>query len=104
MGIGYKICKTKTGKTKKEIVKGVKKVCYKKEGTSKMYVKSKGKFMSLTRYKRMKSKVSKVSGGSSVPSLIGGKKKRKKNKKRRTRGGEAGAGLLDMFKGGKKRR
>ena len=49
----YSICKTKTGKTKKEIVKGVKKVCYKKKGSSKMYVKSKGRMMGLSKYKKV---------------------------------------------------
>lgn len=77
----YSVCKTKTGKTKKEIIKGVKKVCYKKQGSSKMYVKSKGRFMSLTKYKKMKSK---QSGGSTAPyshSSVGGKKKSKKTKR-----------------------
>ena len=49
----YSICKTKTGKTKKEIIKGKKKVCYKKKGSSKMYVKSKGRMMGLSKYKKM---------------------------------------------------
>jgi hypothetical protein len=49
----YSICKTKTGKTKKEIIKGKKKVCYKKKGSSKMYVKSKGRMMGLSKYKKV---------------------------------------------------
>jgi len=46
-----------------------------------MYVKSKGRFMSLTKYKKMKSK---QSGGSTAPyshSSVGGKKKSKKTKR-----------------------
>tara|TARA_B110000858_G_scaffold133578_1_gene151889 strand:+ start:2310 stop:2555 length:246 start_codon:yes stop_codon:yes gene_type:complete len=52
-GTKYSICKTKTGKTKKEIIEGKKKVCYKKKGSSKMYVKSKGKMMGLSKYKKV---------------------------------------------------
>ena len=81
----YSICKTKTGKTKKEIVKGVKKVCYKKKGSSKMYVKSKGKMMGLSRYKKMKMK----KGGMSIMDMLGtgqnggvGKKRRKRKSRK----------------------
>ena len=49
----YSMCKTKNGKTKKEIIKGKKKVCYKKKGSSKMYVKSKGRMMGLSKYKKV---------------------------------------------------
>ena len=82
----YCVCKTKTGKTKKEIVKGAKKVCYNKKGSVKMYVKSKGRMMSLTKYKKMKSKQS----GGEIPFigklknlLSGGKRKSKKIRKRK---------------------
>ena len=52
----YTIVKNKIGKSKKVIVEGVKKVLYKKDGSRKMYVVSKGKMMQLTKYKEMKKK------------------------------------------------
>ena len=52
----YTIIKSKNGKSKKVVVKGVKKVLYKKDGSRKMYVVSKGKMMQLTKYKEMKKK------------------------------------------------
>jgi len=54
----YKIVKSKSGKTKKIVVKGVKKVLYKKKGTNKLYVSTKGKMMNVVKYKKMKSKTS----------------------------------------------
>jgi len=77
----YKVCKNKIGKTKTVSVNGVKKVCYNKKGTTKMYIKSKGRFMSLTKYKKMKSKQSGGEVPPYHPSLIGGKKRSKKGKK-----------------------
>ena len=81
----YSICKTKTGKTKKEIVKGVKKVCYKKKSSSKMYVKSKGRMLGLSRYKKMKMKKGGMGGMmdmiTSTPQA-GGKKSRKRKSRR----------------------
>jgi len=79
----YTIIKGKTGKSKKVIVEGTKKVLYKKAGSRKMYVMSKGKMMQLTKYKKMKTR--KV-GGSFVDMInnltqAGGKKKRKKTRK-----------------------
>lgn len=50
----YSICKTKTGKTKKEVVMGKKKVLYKKVGSSTMYVISKKRHIKLSVYKKMK--------------------------------------------------
>jgi len=49
----YSIIKTKSGKVKKIIVEGVKKVLYKKSKGIKrgMYVMSKDKMMQLTKYK-----------------------------------------------------
>jgi len=45
----YSILKDKTGKTKKVVVAGVKKVLYKKEGTFTKYVLIKGRYMELTK-------------------------------------------------------
>jgi hypothetical protein len=52
----YTIIKSKNGKSKKVVVEGVKKVLYKKDGSRKMYVVSKGKMMQLTKYKEIKKK------------------------------------------------
>jgi len=52
----YKILKGKTGKTKKVVVEGVKKVLYKKTGSQKLYVMSKDRMMNLVKYKKMKAK------------------------------------------------
>lgn len=82
----YSICKTKTGKTKKEVVMGVKKVCYKKIGSSAIYVLSKGRHIRLSVYKKRKMK---MKGGNAGQD--GGAKKRRKNKRKkqiRRRGGE----------------
>lgn len=67
----YSIVKTKTGKSKKVVVAGVKKVLYKKEGSLKMYVLSKGRMMNLVKYKKMKMK-----GGNEEQD--GGKQKRRR--------------------------
>ena len=83
----YSICKTKTGKTKKEIVMGVKKVCYKKKGSTSMYVLSKGRHIRLSVYKKRKMK---MKGGEGQE---GGA--RKKRRKRRTFGG----GIMDILNG-----
>ena len=53
----YAIIKQKNGKTKKVIIKGIKKVLYKKKGSQKKYVKSKGRMMNLTNYKKKCSRV-----------------------------------------------
>lgn len=74
----YSIVKGKNGKSKKVVVAGVKKVLYKKEGSMKMYVLTKGRMMNLTKYKKMKMK---MKGGSVEQS--GGKKKRKVKKVKR---------------------
>ena len=71
----YIIVKDKSGKSKKVIVEGVKKVLYKKDGSRKMYVVSKGKMMQLTKYKEMKKKkgnVKKVKkrGGVDLPRVL----------------------------------
>lgn len=50
------VLKGKTGKSKKVIVAGVKKVLYKKQESMSMYVVSKGRHMKLTKYKKMKMK------------------------------------------------
>ena len=52
----YTIIKSKTGKSKKIVVEGVKKMLYKKDRSIKMYVVSKSKMMQLTKYKEMKKK------------------------------------------------
>lgn len=96
----YSICKTKTGRTKKEIVMGVKKVCYKKKGSTAMYVLSKGKHIRLSVYKKRKMK---MKGGEGQTGGV-----RKKRRKRRTFGG----GIMDIFnnnsqdsqEGGRKRK
>ena len=65
----YSIVKMKTGKSKKVVVEDVKKVLYKKEGSMKLYVMTKGRMMDLNKYKKMKMK-----GGDVEQN--GGKKKR----------------------------
>lgn len=80
----YSIVKGKSGKAKKVVVAGVKKVLYKKEGSMSMYVISKKRHIKLTKYKKMKMK-----GGEGQ---TGGKKKTKRTK-RTKRGGN----LFDIF-------
>ena len=91
----YSIVKSKTGKAKKVIVAGVKKVLYKKQGSMSMYVVSKGRHMKLTKYKKMKMK------GGNAEQEGGGRRKRRRR--------PLGGGLLSMLKGnnqegGKKRK
>lgn len=74
----YSIVKGKSGKAKKVIVAGVKKVLYKKEGSMAMYVISKKRHIKLSKYKKMKMK-----GGECQS---GGKKRKRKGKKKK-RGG-----------------
>lgn len=75
----YTIVKSsKTGKSKKVVVAGVKKVLYRKEGSMKLFVLSKGRMMNLVKYKKMKMK-----GGNVEQD--GGKKSRKPRKTRKTR-------------------
>ena len=81
----YSIIKGKTGKSKKVVVMGKKKVLYKKVGSTSMYVISKGRHIKLSVYKK-----SKMKGGEGQ---TGGVKKRK----RRTLGGMGG--IMDMLKG-----
>jgi len=56
MNSKYKLVKTKSGKSKKIIIKGVKKILYKKKGSNKLYVSSKGKMMNIVKYRKMKEK------------------------------------------------
>jgi hypothetical protein len=56
MNSKYKLVKTKSGKSKKIVIKGVKKVLYKKKGSNKLYVSSKGKMMNIVKYRKMKEK------------------------------------------------
>jgi len=72
MNSKYKLVKSKSGKSKKIVVKGVKKVLYKKKGSNKLYVASKGKMMNVVKYRRMKENKSATST----------KKKRKSTKRR----------------------
>ena len=72
MNSKYKLVKSKSGKSKKIVVKGVKKVLYKKKGSNKLYVATKGKMMNVVKYRKMKEKKS------SAPA----KKKRKSTKRR----------------------
>lgn len=72
MNSKYKLVKTKSGKSKKIVIKGVKKVLYKKKGSNKLYVASKGKMMNVVKYKKMKEKQTEKST----------KRKRKSTKRR----------------------
>jgi hypothetical protein len=78
----YSIVKGKSGKAKKVVVAGVKKVLYKKEGSMSMYVISKKRHIKLTKYKKMKMK-----GGEGQ---TGGKRKKKGTKR--------GGNLFDIFR------
>ena len=82
----YSIVKSKTGKAKKVIVAGVKKVLYKKEGSMSMYVVSKGRHMKLSVYKK-----SKMKGGNAEQT--GGAKRRKRRRR------PLGGGLMSMLNG-----
>lgn len=82
----YSIVKGKSGKAKKVIVAGVKKVLYKKKGSMSMYVISKKRHIKLSKYKKMKMK---VKGGEGQ---TGGKR----NKSRKKKGGVFRA-LLSNF-------
>jgi len=78
----YSILKGKTGKSKKVVVAGKKKVLYKKIGTSAMYVLSKGRHIKLSAYKKSKMK----GGGYNIEpvvknDIINGGKKRKRRRK-----------------------
>lgn len=84
----YSIVKGKTGKSKKVVVMGKKKVLYKKLGSSAIYVISKKRHIKLSAYKK-----SKMKGGEGQ---TGGVKKRK----RRTLGGMGG--IMDMLNGDNK--
>jgi hypothetical protein len=96
----YSIIKGKTGRTKKEIVMGVKKVCYKKKGSTAIYVLSKGKHIRLSVYKKRKMK---MKGGASQD---GGAKKRKRRRKRKYGGiGDMLEKIMgDNQEGGRKRK
>lgn len=72
MNSKYKLVKTKSGKSKKIVIKGVKKILYKKKGSNKLYVISKGKMMNVVKYRKMKEKQSTSST----------KRKRKSTKRR----------------------
>lgn len=88
----YKIVKGKTGKSKKVIVEGVKKILYKKTGSQKLYCMCKGRMMNLVKYKKMKAnkketpvKKKKRRGGNPMENVMnvlksGGAKKRKVKK------------------------
>ena len=75
MNSKYKIVKSKSGKTKKIVIKGVKKVLYKKKGSNKLYVSTKGKMMNVVKYRKLKMK-----GGTAEQS--GGKKRKRRRLKR----------------------
>ena len=77
MNSKYKIVKSKSGKTKKIVVKGVKKVLYRKKGSNKLYVSTKGKMMNVVKYRKMKMK------GETAEQSGGKKRKRRKAPKRR---------------------
>jgi len=81
----YKLVKGKTGKSKKVVVMGVKKVLYKKVGSQKLYVISKGRMMNLVKYKKMKMADKSVS------------KKRKARKTKRGGGAENFASISEAF-------
>ena len=73
----YKIVKSKSGKSKKIVVKGVKKVLYKKKGSNKLYVSTKGKMMNVVKYRKMKMK------GGDIEQTAGGKKRRRRKAPKR---------------------
>jgi hypothetical protein len=75
MNSKYKLVKSKSGKSKKIVVKGVKKVLYKKEGSNKLYVASKGKMMNVVKYRKMKMK------GGDTEQEGGAKRKKRKRRK-----------------------
>ena len=81
----YSILKGKTGKSKKVVVAGKKKVLYKKVGSSSMYVLSKGRHIKLSVYKKSKMK------GGNVEQEGGGKRKRRRR--------PLGGGLMSMLNG-----
>tara|TARA_Y100000385_G_scaffold262782_1_gene294705 strand:+ start:160 stop:432 length:273 start_codon:yes stop_codon:yes gene_type:complete len=90
MGNKYRIVRGKTGKSKKIIVAGVKKVLYLKEGSRKLYVISKGRMMNLTKYKKMKKMAMKSPKKSSSKRLTSSKKRRIVRKRR------GGGSLMDF--------
>ena len=71
----YSIVTGKTGKSKKIVVMGKKKVLYKKVGSTAMYVLTKGRHMKLSKYKKIKMK-----GGNSEQE--GGAKRRRKRRRK----------------------
>ena len=73
----YTIVKSKTGKSKNVVVAGKKKVLYKKQGSMKLYVLSKGRMMNLVKYKKMKMK------GGNVEQDGGARRKTRKTRKTR---------------------
>lgn len=95
----YKIVRGKTGKSKKVIVAGVKKVLYSKEGTRKLYVISKGRMMNLVKYKKMKMKKmeamkkTKKTVKKTVKKVVKKSPKKKTQKKKNRKSG--GGSLLD---------
>ena len=80
----YSILKGKTGKSKKVVVAGKKKVLYKKVGSASMYVLSKGRHIKLSVYKK-----SKMKGGNGEQEG-GGRRKRRRR---------IGGGLMSMLNG-----
>jgi hypothetical protein len=90
----YSIVKGKSGKSKKVIVMGKKKVLYKKVGSTSMYVISKGRHIKLSAYKKSKMKGGGQDGGvrrrrEGNNNLMGqnqdGGAKKKRRKRRRTK-------------------
>jgi hypothetical protein len=77
MNSKYKLVKTKSGKSKKIVIKGVKKVLYKKKGSNKLYVSTKGKMMNVVKYRKMKMK------GGDIEQTAGGKKRRRRKAPKR---------------------
>ena len=78
MNSKYRLVKSKSGKSKKIVVNSVKKVLYKKKGSNKLYVSSKGKMMNVVKYRKMKMK-----GGNTEQSAGGKKRNRRKASKGR---------------------
>ena len=87
----YSIVKGKSGKSKKVIVMGKKKVLYKKVGSTSMYVISKGRHIKLSAYKKSKMKGGGQDGGRGV---------RRRRSTRRFFGGMGG--IIDMLNGNNK--
>tara|TARA_B100000795_G_C22806649_1_gene445379 strand:- start:4160 stop:4627 length:468 start_codon:yes stop_codon:yes gene_type:complete len=85
----------------KQSISGVKKVIYSKTGSTKKYVKSKGRMMGLTLYKKAKAakvaKVAKAAKAAKAAKKVKASPKKNRVKRRTTRGGEGELDEDDNF-------